>query len=284
MTNRVGTGARSETGAHGGALHRARPVGGRRVRGYYVFRAAYSSRCGACQCRILPGQQLRFDVGFSTAVHADCERSQLSLVAAAEACETTQQRVIDRNGGELPHGLRPGTLSTYSAEWQRYVALAQRLGFDPDVPGRDVPWNPYLLWRFMQWRAESCKPTTVFAAVSALAHFGRQCRFLLPTKKEDGHAMFHRDIAKMKKEISLYHSSKMGHAGATYAVDHSTPLGFASVALIFSAFAVYNERSFLRLSRCDRHHLWAVVAQHARSWHAVWPLHLSYLHVAFVCA
>ena len=185
-------------------------------------------------------------------------------MAAAEACETTQQRVIDRNGGELPHGLRPGTLSTYSAEWQRYVALAQRLGFDPDVPGRDVPWNPYLLWRFMQWRAESCKPTTVFAAVSALAHFGHQCRFLLPTKKEDGHAMFHRDIAKMKKEISLYHSSKMGHAGATYAVDHSTPLGCASVALIFSAFAVYNERSFLRLSRCDRHHLWAVVAQHAR--------------------
>ena len=78
-------------------------------------------------------------------MHADCTRTQLSVVAAAEAAEATAPRVVDQNGGELPHGLRAGTLSTYSAEWQRYVSFAQRLQYGPDVPGRDVPWNPYLL-------------------------------------------------------------------------------------------------------------------------------------------
>ena len=74
--------------------------------------------------------------------------------------------------------------------------------------------------------------------------------------------MLHRDVAKMKREISLRYSAKMGAAGATYDVVHATPLGCAIVELLFAAFAVYDERSFARLCRRDRHNLWAVMAQH----------------------
>ena len=164
--------------------------------------------------------------------------------------------------GELPHGLRPGTMSTYTAEWRRYLSFAEGFGFGADVPGRDVPWCAHLLWRFMLFRAENCKPSSVFSCLSALAHFGHHCRFVLPTRKEDGDPMLHRDIAAMKKEIALYYCAKKGIAGTTYDVEHSTPLGKSSVELMLSALAVVSESAFRALNRVDRHNMWASMAQH----------------------
>ena len=93
--------------------------------------------------------------------------------------------------------------------------------------------------------------------------------------------MFHRDIVKMKKEISLYYSNKQGVQDATYVVDHSIPLGCFSVTLIFAVFTVHDETSFVALSRRDRHHLWAVVAQHECefNWVAFRTLHFSVVYL-----
>ena len=46
----------------------------------------------------------------------------------------------------------------------------------------------------MLHRAERCKPTTVFGAVSALAQFGIRHGFVLPTQRFDGDALFYRQI------------------------------------------------------------------------------------------
>ena len=66
----------------------------------------------------------------------------------------------------------------------------------------------------------------------------------------------------MKREISLYYCAKKGSAGATYDVEHSTPLGKSSVELMLSALAVVSEAAFRALSREDRHNVWASMAQH----------------------
>ena len=161
----------------------------------------------------------------------------------------------------LPHGLRPDTLATYSAEFARYVDFATRLGYVP-VPGRDAPWNMFLLWIYMLHRSEKCKPTTIFACLSALAHFGHHHRHLLATRKEDGDGMMHRDIAKMKREISLYYCSSKGIKSLTYDVQHSVPLARATIELLLSAFRVVDEASFRRVRRKDRHHLVASAMQH----------------------
>ena len=130
---------------------------------------------------IRPVDDARFDIGFKTAIHRDCERQVELLAARGRPSATSDARVALATGGELPHGLKPKTLATYRAEWERYTAFAMRLGFKPQVPGRDVDWVPYLLWCFMLFRAERCKPSTIFSHLSALAHFGHRHRFLLPT-------------------------------------------------------------------------------------------------------
>ena len=85
---------------------------------------------------------------------------------------------------------------------------------------------------------------------------------MLPTRKEDGNALLHRDIAAMKREIALYYRAKKGIAGTTYDVDHSTPLGQSSVELMLSALGVVSEEAFRALQRADRHHIWASLVQH----------------------
>ena len=176
----------------------------------------------------------------------------------------SQRFAAEGSANTLPHGLRADTLATYRAEWSRYVRFANRLGYDPDVPGRDTPWVPFLLWRFLLFRSNSCKPSTVFAGLSALAHFGHYHRHVLPTRKEDGNPLLHRDIANMKREIAIYHCNDKGIAGLTYDVAHSTPLAKGAVELLLSAFRVFNETQFRRLRREDRHHLVASVMQHTK--------------------
>lgn len=212
--------------------------------------------CPACGALIWPGQRLCFVAEFKRAVHASCRRLQdLAIVTAG-----TLQSI----NGKLPHGLRPDTLATYAAEWSRYLQFAQRVGFTNGVPGRDGPWVPHLLWRFLLHRSEKCKPSTVFAGLSALAHFGHYHRQVLPTRKEDGNALLHRDIANMKREIALYYCSTRGITNLTYDVAHSTPLGRHEVELLLSAFQLVGRRQFQNLNRSDRHHVVASVLQHTK--------------------
>ena len=232
------------------------------LHGHHFFRAAFRSRCPACANVVRPGDRIRFDVGFARAIHCDCERAVLALVDHGRRTADAAALVPLATGGELPHGLKPGTLSTYASEWARYVSFALRLGFVPDVPGRDIDWVPYLLWRFMLFRAERCKPTTIFAHLSALAHFGHRHRFLLPTKKTDGRPILHRDIACMKNEIAIYYCRDRGIRGMTYDVQHSTPLGHDAVELMASAFRVVDEAAFNSLRREDAHNFVASLLQH----------------------
>ena len=142
------------------------------------------------------------------------------------------------------------------------MSFTEGFGFGVKIPGRDVSWCPHLLWRYMLFRAENCKPSSVFSCLSALAHFGHHCRFVLPTRKEDGNPMLHRDIAAMKREIALYYCARKGIAGTTYDVEHSTPLGKPSVELMLSGLQVVSEAAFRALDREDRHNMWASMAQH----------------------
>ena len=131
------------------------------------------------------------------------------------------------------------------------------------MPGRDTAWNPFLLWQYMQFRAEKCKPTSVFSALSALAHMGMKCGFVLPTTRFDGDALLYRQIRSMKREISLMHRAKHGVKGATIDIQRSTPLGRESDELLLLHFMVYDEEALLRLARIDRHNMMVSLMQHA---------------------
>lgn len=135
----------------------------------------------------------------------------------------------------------------------------------------------------MLFRAERCKPTTIFAHLSALAHFGHRHRFLLPTKKTDGNALLHRDIACMKSEIAIYYCKKKGIKGMTYDVEHSTPLGRDAVELMLSAFRVVDEVAFGRLRRCDAHNILASLLQHGTAMRFGHFLYRDYTARSFTC-
>ena len=183
---------------------------------------------------------------------------------------------------ELPSGLKPGTQASYAAEWGHYVRFAERMWSPTVVPGRDEEWNPYLLWRYMLHRAEKCKPTTVFGAVSALAQFGIRHGQVLPTQRFDGNALFYRQICNMKKEISLLYRAKHGAAGATFDVQRSTPLGAQAISLLLSHYQIVDERSFLRLGREVRHNVVSAGMQHTCGMRFGHFLHRKYRTESFV--
>ena len=211
---------------------------------------------------IRPGQLARFDAAYATAVHHRCEDIVRLVTQNRRFYPLEQAHLSPWADIALPHGLRPGTYDSYSSEWSRYIDFAQGFGYDVSIPGRDASWCAHLLWRFMLFRAEHCKPSSVFSCLSALAHFGHYCRHPLPTRKEDGNALLHRDIANMKKEIAIYYCNKKGISGTTYDVAHSTPLGKSAVELLLSSLAIVNEDSFRALKRIHRHNLVASMQQH----------------------
>ena len=94
----------------------------------------------------------------------------------------------------------------------------------------------------------------------ALSYFGHYCRFVLATHKEDGSPMLYRDIAVMKREITLYYCAKKDIAGTTYDVVHSTS---SSIDLILSELAVVSEEVICTLNHKDRHHVWESLGQYA---------------------
>ena len=178
----------------------------------------------------------------------------------------------------LPHGRKPGTIETYASEWRRYLAFARStLGSDL-IPGKDVPWNPYLLWRYLLMRSETCKPSSIFSGISGLTHFGHRHRFLLPSNKWDGCPLLRRDIDSMKNEITLLFNAK--GAGVT-GVKRSTPLCFRSVGFLLSAYQVWNEEYFNSLDRRNRHHVANCVMQHTKAMRFGHFLHRRYTTHSF---
>ena len=174
---------------------------------------------------------------------------------------------------ELPSGLKPKTMDSYMLEWGRYTRFAERLWSPEVIPGRDEEWNPFLLWKYLVFRSQTCKPSSVYSVLSALSHCGILHGFVLPTSKFDGKALFYRQISNMKREIALRYRMRNHTKGAVHDVRRATPVGAQSVSLLLSYFRVYDEASFLRLPREHRHNVVISMMQHTcgmRFGHFLW--------------
>ena len=199
------------------------------------------------------------------------------MAAAAKDAQAIRDELA-----ELPTGLKPKTFDAYAEEWRKYEKFVLRKWSTVSTPGKDEPWNAFVLWKYMLHRSEKCKPTTVFSSVSALAHFGTLHGHVLPTQRWDGNPLFYRQLKNMKREISQRYRNKQGANGATYDVKRSTPIGAQSVSLLLSYFQVYDEASFLALPRLHRHHI--VISMHdaAHVWYAFRPLFVAELSNSFL--
>ena len=199
------------------------------------------------------GAQIRYDVGAGKFVHASCARVQrVPVVPTVPAGNGRSPR--------LPPGLKTKTLEGYTSEWSRYAALARRQGHS-DIPGRDGPWDMELLWQYMSFRGRTCKPQTVTAGLSALSYFGVRFNQLLATSRHDSDSLMYRQISLLKQQLAIDYNERCG--GVLYGPNRCTPVGHRTVSLILSAFAVKDRRSFLRLSRSNRHHVALMVMQHS---------------------
>ena len=94
---------------------------------------------------IKTGDDVRFDVAFTKVIHRDYNRQVTLLDERGEPSSVFTDSGVFTTGGELPHGLKTVTLTTYVAEWERYVSFTSHMGFGLRVPGRDIDWVPYLL-------------------------------------------------------------------------------------------------------------------------------------------
>lgn len=182
------------------------------------------------------------------------EERQRKILKASPAPAQQQQH--------LPHGLQERTLADYQLEWCRYLDFANANG-KKQVPGRDVSWDMQFLWEYMQFRARTCKPTTVTQIVTKLRHFGLMHNFPLATSRFDANPGQHGVIRNMRRQLAIDARLQMGNQGKNLAeVDRCTPVGKRSVDMLLSAFKVVDERSFRLLRREHRHHLFATVLQH----------------------
>ena len=215
--------------------------------------AAFRSTCMNCKSTIDRGNKIVFDAVVGKFVHASCARA---MAVPETPTLSSRGEVLS----SLPAGVRPRTLATYRTEWARYEALAKRRGY-VKIPGMDGPWDVQLLWAYLSFRSETCKPHTVTAGLSALAYFGARFGYLLPTSKNDSNSLLYRQIAMLKQQLVIDHSARRG--GVRYEISRCTPLGFRTVALILSAFRIRDRASFMRLSRGNRHHVALTVMQHS---------------------
>ena len=117
-----------------------------------------------------------------------------------------------------------------------------------------------LLWRFIQFRDRTCKPQTVTSGLSALTYFGARFGKLLATAKHDSDSVMYRQLTMLKNQLAIDYNASCG--GVLYGPNRCTPLGCQAVSLLLSAFGVHDRRSFLRLSRANRHHLVLSAMQH----------------------
>ena len=204
---------------------------------------------------IAPGHSIVWDAPLRIFVHADCAKV-CSLVTTTVLPERPRSMI---NG--MPHGLKPRSLHSYKTEWGRYTRFMQRRGFDK-VPGRDVPWSLPLLAEYMQWRARTCKPSTLKGIFSVLSHFGTMYGFLLPTSRDDDDSLSFRRIRNIKKQLSIDYVELTGEPDEP---ERCTPLGKHDVSMLLSSYGVVSRERFDALPRLHRHHLFAAVAQHAKA-------------------
>ena len=189
-------------------------------------------------------------------VHESCVQVHARLVQAA-----ARARAVE-DADTLPHGLKPSTLRTYSREWERYLAFVHRHGRD-DEPGNEGPWDVLLLWHYLQYRATTCKPTSLRGVLSALGHFGGHRGQLLATSRFDSDSVMYRRICDMKNQLFIAYRARTGGDATALGPNRCTPLGCRAVSLLFNSFAVVDKASFGALSRSDRHHLVGCVMQHS---------------------
>ena len=99
------------------------------------------------------------------------------------------------------------------------------------------------------------------AGLSALAYFGVRFKRLLATSRHDADSLMYRQISLLKQQLAIDYNQRCG--GVLYGPSRCTPLGHRAVSLILSAFGVKDRRSFLRLSRQNRHHVALTMMQHS---------------------
>ena len=205
---------------------------------------------------IARGARICYDAGVGKFVHAHCVREEAVRLRLAKALP----RYVRRGPSDIPLGLKRRTRASYVTEWERYVSFTQRQGFQ-SVPGRDCPWHLPLLWRYMRFRAKTCKPHTVTSGLSALAHFGARHGRLLATSKFDTDSVMYRQLSMLKRQLAIECHASSGEV--VFGPNRCAPLGRRAVSLLLSAFHVVDNESFLRLSRANRHHLFLCVLQHS---------------------
>ena len=138
-----------------------------------LIRAVHTSTCKRCCTLIAPGHKIIFDSELRLYVHADCAKV-CNLVTTSVLPERQRSHI---NG--LPRGLKPKSLHSYTVEWNRYVRFIHPRGFGA-IPGKDVPWDIALIGEYMEFRAKTCKPSTLSGIWSILSHFGTMFGFSPP--------------------------------------------------------------------------------------------------------
>ena len=204
------------------------------------------------------GTLIRRDKVLKKFVHASCIQVQQAVISRVKEVAGDPAEAADP---ALPHGLASATLGDYKTEWTRYVQFASRR--TTLVPGQDAPWDMALLWEYVQHRSQTCKPETIKQILTKLAHFGARHSYVLATSKFDGDPVVHRNITKMKRQLTIDARAVADAEGVAYApVDRCKPLGRRGVSMMLSAFRVSSETRFNGLARANRHHLAASVMQH----------------------
>ena len=155
----------------------------------------------------------------------------------------------------MPTGLASNSQAQYDKEWQRYEEFSlQQLDC---VPGKDRPWAPQHLWKYLSFRATSCAPTTVRAVLSKLAHTSVSHNYILPLQKHERPTILYKQVKRMVRQLQLQYATRV-----VTRLKGSTPLGNDAVSAILDLFAVRGEASFNRLPHACRHHIVASVMQH----------------------
>ena len=125
-----------------------------------------------------------------------------------------------------PHGLSGKSLQDYKVEWSRYEQFAEQNG--SDVPGGDRDWDLSVLWRYIQHRAQTCKPSrsAITQILTKLSHFGLRRGHVLANSKFDTKPAEYGRVRNMKKQVTLDARAKSAREGKQYvAVDRCTPVG-----------------------------------------------------------
>ena len=205
------------------------------------------------------GSDITRDSQIRRFVHVECQKVQEPVAARPPSPETTT--ADGAASADLPHGLSDASLKDYKIEWSRYAKYARTLR--AAVPGLDGPWDMQLLWKYLQQRSQTCKPTTIVQILTKLRHFGVLHGHVLANSKYDADPAQYGLIRKMKKQVTLDARAEATQAGVDYVhVDRCTPVGVRGVNLILSSFGITSRAAFERLSRKDRHHVVATLMQH----------------------